>query len=199
LEAPKIIGFIIGLSVNVLVQISILRYFFVYYKDNGDKSRYLENKVAYNLFFGFIALIIWLLISSLPVVFVLIFILTILYFGVSLNIKWKNCESLPSPFRPDEGIDLGGKKEGFMKSEKKNDNLPKKKTEIKNIGIFLILAGGVILALKFINAILSFIISDFLLVLGTILLIGGAVILALKFVKENRDDKDDEPFRGIEK
>ncbi len=71
--------------------------------------------------------------------------------------------------------------------------------EVKNIGIYLILAGGVILVLKFINAIISFIMSDFLLGLGTILLIGGAVILALKFVKENRDDKDNEPFRGIDK
>ena len=71
--------------------------------------------------------------------------------------------------------------------------------EVKNIGVYLILAGGVILALKFINTIINFIMSDFLLGLGTILLIGGAVVLALKFVKENRDDKDDEPFRGIEK
>lgn len=71
--------------------------------------------------------------------------------------------------------------------------------EVKNIGVYLILAGGVILTLKFINAIINFIMSDFLLGLGTLLLIGGAVVLALKFVKENRDDKDDEPFRGIEK
>lgn len=71
--------------------------------------------------------------------------------------------------------------------------------EVKNIGIYLILAGGAILALKFINAIISFIMSDFFLGLGSILLVGGTVVLALKFLKENRDDKDDEPFRGIDK
>ena len=71
--------------------------------------------------------------------------------------------------------------------------------ETKQIGIYLIIAGGVILALKFINAIISFIMSDFLLGLGTILLTGGAVVLVLKFMKENKDDAKEEPFRGIDK
>ena len=60
-----------------------------------------------------------------------------------------------------------------------------------------IIAGALILALKFITEIISFILSDFFLGLGAILVVGGAVILALKFFKENRDDADDEPFRGI--
>ena len=55
----------------------------------------------------------------------------------------------------------------------------------------------VILALKFITEIISFILSDFFLGLGAILVVGGAAMLALKFFKENRDDADDEPFRGI--
>jgi len=71
--------------------------------------------------------------------------------------------------------------------------------ETKQIGIYLIVAGAVILALKFINAIISFILSDFFLGLGTILLLAGGVVLVLKFVKENRDDAKDEPFRGIDK
>ena len=71
--------------------------------------------------------------------------------------------------------------------------------ETKQIGVYLIIAGGVILALKFINAIISFIMSDFLLGLVTILLTGGAVVLVLKFMKENKDDAKDEPFRGIDK
>ena len=71
--------------------------------------------------------------------------------------------------------------------------------ETKQIGVYLIIAGGVILALKFINAIISFIMSDFLLGLGTILLTGGAIVLVLKFMKENKDDAKDEPFRGIDK
>ena len=33
--------------------------------------------------------------------------------------------------------------------------------------------------------------------LAVYLIIAGALILALKFFKENRDDAEDEPFRGI--
>ena len=71
--------------------------------------------------------------------------------------------------------------------------------EVKQIGMYLIIAGAVILALKFINAIISFILSDFQLGLGTLLLLAGVAMLAMKFIKENRDDAKDEPFRGIEK
>lgn len=60
--------------------------------------------------------------------------------------------------------------------------------ETKNIGMYLILVGGVILALKFINVIISFILSDFLLGLGTILIVGGAIITASKLVKENQSE-----------
>ena len=70
--------------------------------------------------------------------------------------------------------------------------------ETKQIAVYLIIAGVVILALKFINAIIGFIMSDFLMGLGTILVLAGAVILALKFIKENKDDAKDEPFRGID-
>ena len=59
--------------------------------------------------------------------------------------------------------------------------------ETKQIGKYLIIAGAVILVLKFIKAIISFILSDFLLGLGTILLIAGAVLLSMKFIKENKD------------
>ena len=71
--------------------------------------------------------------------------------------------------------------------------------EVKQIGMYLIIAGAVILVLKFINAIISFILSDFLLGLGTLLLLAGVAMLAMKFIKENRDDAKDEPFRGVDK
>ena len=70
--------------------------------------------------------------------------------------------------------------------------------ETKQIGTYLIIAGAAILVLKFINGIISFILSDFLLGLGTILLISGAVLLSMKFIKENKDDAKEEPFRGID-
>ena len=69
--------------------------------------------------------------------------------------------------------------------------------ETKQLAVYLIIAGAVILALKFITEIISFILSDFFLGLGAILVVGGAAMLALKVFKENRDDADEEPFRGI--
>ena len=69
--------------------------------------------------------------------------------------------------------------------------------ESKQLAVYLIMCGAVIVALKFITEIISFILSDFFLGLGALLMVGGAVILALRFVKENRDDADDEPFRGV--
>ena len=70
--------------------------------------------------------------------------------------------------------------------------------DTKQIAVYLIIAGAVILALNFIKGIIRFILSDFFLGLWSILMIGGAVFLALKFIKEDRDDAKDEPFRGIE-
>ena len=69
--------------------------------------------------------------------------------------------------------------------------------ESKQLAVYLIMGGAVIVDLKFITEIISFILSDFFLGLGALLMVGGAVILALRFVKENRDDADDEPFRGV--
>ena len=43
--------------------------------------------------------------------------------------------------------------------------------DTKQIAVYLIIAGAVILALKFIKAIISFILSDFLLGLGSMLMI----------------------------
>jgi membrane-bound ClpP family serine protease len=70
--------------------------------------------------------------------------------------------------------------------------------ETKQIATYLIIAGAVILVLKLFKEVISFILSDFLLGLGTILLIVGAVLLSMKFIKENKDDAKDEPFRGID-
>ena len=69
--------------------------------------------------------------------------------------------------------------------------------ESKQLAVYLIMGGAVIVALKFITEIISFILSDFFLGLGALLMVGGAAILAFRFVKENRDDADDEPFRGV--
>ena len=70
--------------------------------------------------------------------------------------------------------------------------------DTKQIAVYLIIAGAVILALKLFQKINAFILSDFFVGLGSILMIGGAIFLALKFIKEDRDDAKDEPFRGID-
>ena len=70
--------------------------------------------------------------------------------------------------------------------------------DTKQIAVYLIVAGAVILALKLFQKIIAFILSDFFVGLGSILMIGGAIFLALKFIKEDRDDAKNEPFRGID-
>ena len=69
--------------------------------------------------------------------------------------------------------------------------------ETKQIAIFLIIAGIVILVLKSITEIIKWVMGDTFIAIGLFLLVGGAILLALKFLKENRDDAKDEPFRGI--
>jgi len=70
--------------------------------------------------------------------------------------------------------------------------------ETKQIAVYLIIAGAVILVVKLFWEIISYFFLNFWTGLGFILLLAGAVVLALKFIKENKDDAKDEPFRGID-
>jgi|TARA_Y100001949_G_scaffold39277_1_gene31765 hypothetical protein len=71
--------------------------------------------------------------------------------------------------------------------------------ETKQIAVYLIIAGAVILVVKLFWEIISYFFLNFWTGLGFILLLVGAVVLALNFIKENKDDAKDEPFRGIDK
>ena len=71
--------------------------------------------------------------------------------------------------------------------------------ETKQIAVYLIIAGAVILVVKLFWEIISYFFLNFWTGLGFILLLAGAVVLALNFIKENKDDAKDEPFRGIDK
>ena len=71
--------------------------------------------------------------------------------------------------------------------------------ETKQIAVYLIIAGAVILVVKLFWEIISYFFLNFWTGLGFILLLVGAVVLALKFIKEKKDDAKDEPFRGIDK
>ena len=73
-------------------------------------------------------------------------------------------------------------------------NYPMKKT-----GIIAIIIGLAIWVLYLISVFWSFLFSPPFLGLALITIIGGAVIIILDIYQEKEKDKENEPFRGIEK
>jgi|TARA_B100000809_G_C15041138_1_gene495552 uncharacterized membrane protein YbhN (UPF0104 family) len=73
-------------------------------------------------------------------------------------------------------------------------NYPMKKT-----GIIAIIIGLAIWVLYLISVFWSFLFSHPFLGLALIAIIGGAVIIILDIYQEKEKDKENEPFRGIEK
>ena len=73
-------------------------------------------------------------------------------------------------------------------------NYPMKKT-----GIIAIIIGLAIWVLYLISVFWSFLFSHPFLGLALIAIIGGAVIIVLDIYQEKEKDKENEPFRGIEK
>ena len=73
-------------------------------------------------------------------------------------------------------------------------NFPMKKT-----GIIAIIIGVAIWVLYLISVFWSFLFSHPFLGLALIAIIGGAVIIILNIYQEKEKDKENEPFRGIEK
>ena len=73
-------------------------------------------------------------------------------------------------------------------------NYPMKKT-----GIIAIIIGLAIWVLYLISVFWSFLFSHPFLGLALIAIIGGAVIIILNIYQEKEKDKENEPFRGIEK
>ena len=55
--------------------------------------------------------------------------------------------------------------------------------ESRQIAVYLIIAGALLLLLKFI----SFLMSDTLIGLATILIVSGGVILSMKYIKDSRE------------
>ena len=73
-------------------------------------------------------------------------------------------------------------------------NYPMKKT-----GIIAIIIGLAIWVLYLISVFWSFLFSHPFLGLALIAIIGGAAIIILDIYQEKEKDKENEPFRGIEK
>ena len=73
-------------------------------------------------------------------------------------------------------------------------NYPMKKT-----GIIAIIIGLAIWVLYLISVFWSFLFSHPFLGLALIAIFGGAVIIILDIYQEKEKDKENEPFRGIEK
>ena len=70
---------------------------------------------------------------------------------------------------------------------------------MKKIGIIAIIIGLAIWVLYLISIFWSFLFSHPFLGLALIAIIGGAVIIILDIYQEKEKDKENEPFRGIEK
>ena len=70
---------------------------------------------------------------------------------------------------------------------------------MKKIGIIAIIIGLAIWVLYLISVFWSFLFSHPFLGLALIAIIGGAVIIILDIYQEKEKDKENEPFRGIEK
>ncbi|HDY76090.1 MAG TPA: hypothetical protein ENH49_06155 [Candidatus Marinimicrobia bacterium] len=70
---------------------------------------------------------------------------------------------------------------------------------MKDTGLYLIIGGVIIFSLVFISKIISFIVSNPLLGLASLAIIAGVILILFNMVKENREAKKDEPFRGVDK
>ena len=74
-----------------------------------------------------------------------------------------------------------------------------KKYPMKKTGIIAVIIGLAIWVLYLISVFWSFLFSHPFLGLALIAIIGGAVIIILDIYQEKEKDKENEPFRGIEK
>lgn len=103
-SSAYVIGQIIGIGVNLLIQFVVWRYLFVYYFLGADRHRYEQKKVAYNFLFIFLSVLtyplLWIL-GSLFWPFVVIILAAFIYFAVVLNRKWNSSFTLPDPFTSD--------------------------------------------------------------------------------------------------
>jgi high-affinity Fe2+/Pb2+ permease len=70
---------------------------------------------------------------------------------------------------------------------------------MKDAGLYLIIAGVALFIIVFIGKIISFIANNPMLGIATLAIIAGVFLLLLNMIKENKEAKKDEPFKGINK
>ena len=70
---------------------------------------------------------------------------------------------------------------------------------MKEAGLYLIIAGVALFIIVFIGKIISFIANNPILGIATLAIIAGVFLLLLNMIKENKEAKKDEPFKGINK
>jgi len=70
---------------------------------------------------------------------------------------------------------------------------------MKDVGLYLIIAGVALFIIVFIGKIISFIANNPMLGIATLAIIAGVFLLLLNMIKENKEAKKDEPFKGINK
>lgn len=89
---------LIGLATNIIAQVIILRYLFVYYMHGGDKTKFEQNKITYIVLFIFIGVVIYSIIANTTPIIAIAFVLGLVYFAIVLYIKWRDNVKLPDPF-----------------------------------------------------------------------------------------------------
>ncbi|HIC37941.1 MAG TPA: hypothetical protein EYO79_00550 [Candidatus Marinimicrobia bacterium] len=70
---------------------------------------------------------------------------------------------------------------------------------MKDAGLYLIIAGVALFIIVFIGKIISFIANNPMLGIATLAIIAGVFLLLLNMIKENKEAKKEEPFKGINK
>lgn len=89
---------LIGLATNIIAQVIILRYLFVYYMHGGDKTKFEQNKISYVILFTFVGAVIYSIIANTTPIIAIAFALGLVYFAIVLYIKWRDNVKLPDPF-----------------------------------------------------------------------------------------------------
>ena len=70
---------------------------------------------------------------------------------------------------------------------------------MKQTGIYLILGGAVVFILGFIGKIMALLFNNPLLGLALMAVVSGVFILLYSIIQEEREAKNEEPFRDIDK
>jgi uncharacterized membrane protein (DUF373 family) len=70
---------------------------------------------------------------------------------------------------------------------------------MRKISIYLILGGSILLCLKFVSIIFTFLSDHPIIGLGIFIIVLGVILFLYDIYQENQKNKESEPFRGVKK